>query len=445
MDGWFAFDDPWFLASARSIGFWEYVRRSFDVTDVGSLPEFDRYRPLWPIWFRLQYEVFGLHAAGYHVTAIGLHLAAAVLVRRLARSMGLSGGSANLAAAVFVLHPAYAEAVAWISGSNRVAATIPALGSLLAWIAWLERGSGTRLAVAVLLFFVSCLFHPSALALAPVYPALAWLRLGDSGRLTLAAVAAGWLPIALLAGALAGVHAWVRLERPVAAGFDLGWHIWANYGAFFGMAAAPVCPSSLGCYSPPLRTAAEAILLAGSAAFVVGAAATLRHWGVRSLPAVCLVWFAVALAPDATLVMGAFGRTMHLPGVPFALWIAAAADAPEVLQRKAGPALRWMVRPAAGTAAVGAIALLAVSTHFVLLVRDAGRENAEFIAALRRAYPELPAGTTVVVEGAPANLTAFDDTRLQALVDVYYEDVRAVSASRAVEPTGPAVRFSFER
>jgi len=443
VDGWFVFDDPWFLASARRIAFWEYVRRAFDPAAVGSLPEFDRYRPLWLVWFRLQYEVFGLHGAGYHVVAIALHLVTVVLVVKVARRLGLPAAHANLAGAIFAIPPAYSEAIAWVGGANRVVVAPPALASVLLWLAWVEAPRAGRLAGAGALFLVACLLHPSAVALVAVYPLLAWLHAG-TGRASCGARVAlfGGLPMLALGIVMAVVHAWVRIERPITEGFDLGWPIWANYGASFGMAAAPACTSSLGCYASPFREVAEGVLLAGSALFVAAAAATLLRWGVRSLPAVALLWFVVALAPDTTLVMGSFGRTMYLACVPFALW-AAAVVPPAVnwCRHRWGGSVRYIVAALAAGAVAGSIA---VSAHFVLLVRAAGRENVAFVHELREAHPVIPPGTLLVVEGAPANLTLFDDTRLQALVDVYYDGVTAASAARASDqPARPVIRFAF--
>jgi hypothetical protein len=444
LNAWFAFDDWWFLASARDMGFWAYARRAFDIRAVGSLPELDRYRPLWPLWFRIQYELFGLHGVPYHAVAIALHLATALLVQRLGLRLGLLTWQANVAAAIFALHPAYAMAVAWVSGANRVVAALPAIGSLLCWLGWVQRRSKLELGAAIGLFLVASLLHPTAVPLAAVYPALAWLRQRDNGRSLSRREMAAWLPIGMLAMTLVGVHLWVRAHYEKAGAFTLGWHIWANYGAMLGMAMAPACESSVGCYRPPFTGLAELALLIGSALFVLAAVATLRWYPIRSLPVVALAWFILTLAPDATLVMGAFGRTMYLAGAPLALW--AAGVLPPAVHGLAARVQPWWWRLGVGaTAAAVGTAVLLANVNLVLGVHEAGRENVLFVAALRRAIPTLPAGTTLVIEGAPLNLTVFDDTRLQALIDVYYDGVTARSASRADDVSWPVVWFTYSR
>lgn len=441
LDGWFAYDDPWFLASATRFGFWEYARRSFDVTAVGSLPELDRYRPLWPIWFRLQYELFGLRGAPYHAVAIGLHLVTVLLVHRLARRLGLSPGAANATAALFALHPAYVEAVAWVGGSNRVVVAVPAVASLLAWLSWWERGRASALVAALAGYGAANLLHPTAVTLAVAYPALAWLS-GSSGKNERGrGELVAWAALAALTTAFVAIQAWVRFGANVASGFSLGWHLWANFGAFLGMAAAPLCQSSGGCFRSPVSTLTDAAMLVGSATVVVGVLLLARRAPVRSLPVVALAWFVVTLAPDAALRMGAFGRTMYLAGVPLSLLVVSAWQLlSPPLGQLAGHSRR-LAFVAGGVLLVAAV----VGGYFVWGVRQAGRENLAFVAALRQAYPHLPVGTVLIVDDAPSNLVTFDDSRLQALVEVYYPGVvtRSAARSESLAGEGSIVRFDF--
>src|SRR4051812_45454112 len=71
---WFFGDDFWFLRAAQQHSIPSSVGRAFDFRLTGTSAEFDRYRPLYPITWRLEYSVFGLHAAYYHAVVIGLHL-----------------------------------------------------------------------------------------------------------------------------------------------------------------------------------------------------------------------------------------------------------------------------------------------------------------------------------------------------------------------------------
>ena len=127
---WFSGDDFWFLRSSQATPFWEYAGKAFDFRETGTLPELDRYRPLYPIAWRLQYEVFGLDALGYHSVLLGLHLASISVVWLIGRRLTTSEWGAGLVALIFAIHPAYADAVSWLSGGNRVFATLPYLLSL---------------------------------------------------------------------------------------------------------------------------------------------------------------------------------------------------------------------------------------------------------------------------------------------------------------------------
>ena len=127
LNDWFLADDFWFMRSAEHESFVDYAITSLDFREINALPDFNRYRPLYPIAWYAQHEVFGLTAWPYHVVLVGMHLACVWLVWLIARRLLKEMWTANLAALVFGLHPVYAEAVSWLSGGNRVFATLPFL------------------------------------------------------------------------------------------------------------------------------------------------------------------------------------------------------------------------------------------------------------------------------------------------------------------------------
>ncbi|MEX0785052.1 MAG: hypothetical protein WD939_00295, partial [Dehalococcoidia bacterium] len=217
LNDYFAGDDIWFLHSADTISVGDYIQTSFDYRDTGSLPELNRYRPLYPVAWRLQYEVFGLHAFGYHAVLVALHLASVAVVWAIALRLTRRAWAAGLAALIFAVHPGYADAVTWLSGGNRVFATFPLLLCVLSFMKYLhdDTAKARNYVAACAAFLAAVLLHPAAVGLAVILSAYAFLVARPPGD---ALRPGAWLPLApfvLAAIALSSIHVWVRSHLDV--------------------------------------------------------------------------------------------------------------------------------------------------------------------------------------------------------------------------------------
>ena len=202
------------------------------------------YVPLSWMTLGLDYELWGMNAAGYHLTNLVLHAATAVVVYFLARRLlaaehALNGGgssSANakwgqtpflaaaFAALFFAVHPLRVESVAWVTERRDVLSGLLYFSSILAYLRSRDAGHSAWYAAALVLFVAALLSKatamtlPAVLLLLEVYPLR---RLGGAVGWSSAAARQVYLrlaPFALLSAATA-VLSIVALHPPAQLGF----------------------------------------------------------------------------------------------------------------------------------------------------------------------------------------------------------------------------------
>ncbi len=128
----FVWDDDQYVTNNELLAAPDGLWHIWFTTDSPS-----QYFPLTYTSFRLDYDLWKLNPAGYHITNIILHTANALLVWLLLRRLTIP--SAWLAAVIFALHPVHVESVAWISERKNVLMVFFALLSILAWVDFAER------------------------------------------------------------------------------------------------------------------------------------------------------------------------------------------------------------------------------------------------------------------------------------------------------------------
>jgi len=152
---WFAADDFLILPLLQRAG---GVGHPLDYFRIGFYDQY--YRPLALLCLGLDWNLWGLNAAGFHLSNICLHAASTMLVFALGRRfLDLPGAAA--AALLFGLHPANHEAVFWIAGRFDLLATFFVLLALLL----LFREDARSYALGVACFGLALLSKESALSL----------------------------------------------------------------------------------------------------------------------------------------------------------------------------------------------------------------------------------------------------------------------------------------
>lgn len=135
----FVFDDVVNLEH-RSVADWSGLSRFF-TTDQSALFGSNFYRPVLNLWFEVAYGVLGPHAPAWHVLSILVHVACTVLVFRLALVVAEDTFVAGVAAALFAVHPAHAEAICWASAMGDPLMTLFLLLSVLGFLRWMDEGN----------------------------------------------------------------------------------------------------------------------------------------------------------------------------------------------------------------------------------------------------------------------------------------------------------------
>src|SRR6266446_4726759 len=148
--GFFAVDDPQYVVEnpwIRGITF-ENLRH------ILTTPYFANYSPLHLLSYILDYLFAGPNAFAFHLSSNLWGGLVAGFVFLLALALTGSRLVAVAAAALFIVHPAHVEAIAWISSRKDLVAAAFALPSLLAYLRYRQGGSAARrwYVASVLLF-----------------------------------------------------------------------------------------------------------------------------------------------------------------------------------------------------------------------------------------------------------------------------------------------------
>ncbi len=163
----FVYDDRSKIRVNDYIGQWSFLWHSLFHDEwwfqrTGDQPPSSRYRPLSDIWFGLNYHLFGLNPAGWHVATLGVHLIAVWLLLRLALRLTGDRPVALLACLLFAVMPVHVQAVAWISAIGLLLAATLEMGALCLFVA--RAGSRFKLPLALMLYAGALLSHESAVA-----------------------------------------------------------------------------------------------------------------------------------------------------------------------------------------------------------------------------------------------------------------------------------------
>ncbi len=123
------------------------------------------YRPLNRFTYMIDYHLFGLKPAGYHIENIFIHLINVILLYLLGIRLFSKPVPAFIGALLFAVHPINSEAVNFISGRNNLLATFFVFSSFITYLHAQARSKAANFYLSALLFFMGLLSKEIALML----------------------------------------------------------------------------------------------------------------------------------------------------------------------------------------------------------------------------------------------------------------------------------------
>jgi Flp pilus assembly protein TadD len=303
----FVWDDLLLIVDNPRIKSWRALPALFTSNLFGGGVLSSYYRPLQGLTYLLDYRLWGLTPAGFHLTATALHAATAVLLYRLGVVLLHDGRAALAGALLFAVHPVHTEAVTYLAGRSDPLSALALLAALLCH----ARG---RTFLATTAFAAALLAREAAVGLLPllVVVDVALGRKLRAGRL---------LPYGVVLVAYLGIRAAVVGVTPVpvpTAAIPLGHRVLTMLPVVVGYVRVLLVPTGLHMERmvPAVTSPLEPRVVGAVVALAVLAGAVVAV-GRRAWPvAFAAVWFLVALLPVANLVPLATFMAEHWLYVP---------------------------------------------------------------------------------------------------------------------------------
>jgi tetratricopeptide (TPR) repeat protein len=133
----FVYDDDVQVLGNPAILDWHFVPAYFLKPIAGfysGIHSAHYYRPIFFLWLRLNYFLWGTHSWGWHLTNLTLHAGASLVVLVVLSTYFTDVRWATVGALIFAVHPAHVETVAWVSGCTDSLMALSLLGSLCLWM-----------------------------------------------------------------------------------------------------------------------------------------------------------------------------------------------------------------------------------------------------------------------------------------------------------------------
>ncbi|MFZ2187959.1 MAG: tetratricopeptide repeat protein [Candidatus Moraniibacteriota bacterium] len=149
---------------------WQYLPNYFSENLIAGAGLSSNYwRPILLITYAIEWEIWGLWPAGYHLVSILVHIFACLLIFKLFNLLTKKRWLAFFSALLFLVHPLQTEAVTYVSG---LADPLSTAFTVLGLIYYLKRGKENILWPVWFFFILALMTKEKALL---IFPALLFI------------------------------------------------------------------------------------------------------------------------------------------------------------------------------------------------------------------------------------------------------------------------------
>ena len=351
-----AFDDPGYVSANPVV---DKGLTSAGVRWAFAAPHQANYHPLTWLSHMLDVELFGMRPGGHHLTSLLLHTAATLLLFLALEALTGAMGRSAAVAALFAVHPAHVESVAWVSERKDVLCAFFWFLSILAYAGHARRPGPGRMAAVLPAFAAGLLSKPMAVTLPAALLLLDFWPLGRlvgrDGKLRRAVLVEKVPFLALsLSFSLLTIAAQARGAMPSLERYALATRLEKALLACGEYLAKAVWPVDLAVFYPqPLQRPPLWVFLAWGVLVATISVASFRTRRRYPYLPVGWIWFLATIFPVLGLLQAGAqfvaDRYTYIPYV--GLFAAAAWGAYDLLRRAGG-------RRAAATASVALAAAI---------------------------------------------------------------------------------------
>lgn len=156
------FDDPQYVienTNIQNIPIWQTIKWAFTSGYAAN------WHPITWLSHTLDYKLFGLNPAGYHLTNLLLHIANTLLLLAVLNATTSRLWPSVFVAALFALHPLHVESVAWVAERKDVLSTFFTLLTMVAYLCYTTQPNARLYSLTLILFTLGLMSKPMLVTL----------------------------------------------------------------------------------------------------------------------------------------------------------------------------------------------------------------------------------------------------------------------------------------